>query len=119
MFDLSEIVESHPRLHLIEPQGYISFLSLMMNADFVMTDSGGIQEETTALGVPCLTIRTTTERPVTTTLGTNILIQPEPNAIRKALSDIIESPRKQGQIPPLWDGKTAERIAKIISDILI
>lgn len=118
-FGLSEIVESHPRLHLIEPQGYISFLSLMMNADFVMTDSGGIQEETTALGVPCLTIRTTTERPVTTTLGTNILIQPEPNAIRKALSDIIESPRKQGQIPPLWDGKTSERIAKIIFDILI
>lgn len=118
-FGLSEIVESHPRLHLIEPQGYISFLSLMMNADFVMTDSGGIQEETTALGVPCLTIRTTTERPVTTTLGTNILIQPEPNTIRKALTDIIQLPRKQGQIPPLWDGKTAERIAKIISEILI
>lgn len=117
-FGLSEIVLNHPRLKLIEPQGYISFLSLMMNADFVMTDSGGIQEETTALGIPCLTIRTTTERPITTTLGTNILIQPEPDAIRKALSDIISQPRKQGQIPPLWDGKTSDRIAKIISEIL-
>jgi len=117
-FGLSEIIENHPRLKLIDPQGYINFLSLMMNADFVMTDSGGIQEETTALGVPCLTIRTTTERPITTTLGTNILIQPEPNAIRQALSDIIHLPRKQGQIPPLWDGNTANRIAKIIVEIV-
>ena len=118
IFGLSDIIAAHPRMHFIDPQGYITFLHLMMNADFVMTDSGGIQEETTALGIPCLTIRTTTERPVTTTLGTNILVQPEPVSIRQALHDIINKPRKVGQIPPLWDGKAAERISDIIRNFL-
>ncbi|HRE59199.1 MAG TPA: UDP-N-acetylglucosamine 2-epimerase (non-hydrolyzing) [Candidatus Kapabacteria bacterium] len=118
IFGLSDIIDSHPRMHLIDPQGYITFLHLMMNADFVMTDSGGVQEETTALGVPCLTIRTTTERPITTTLGTNILVQPNPDNIRQALYTMVSQPRKSGQIPPLWDGKAAERIAEIIHNLI-
>ncbi|MBS1536355.1 MAG: UDP-N-acetylglucosamine 2-epimerase (non-hydrolyzing) [Bacteroidetes bacterium] len=111
---LSSIIEQNSNIKLIDPQGYISFLALMKNSDFVMTDSGGIQEETTALGVPCLTIRTTTERPITCEIGTNILIEPTPEAIRIALRTILDSPRKTGQVPPLWDGKAAERIAEII-----
>ncbi len=111
---LSEIIERNPNLKLIDPQGYISFLALMKNSDFVLTDSGGIQEETTALGVPCLTIRTTTERPITCEIGTNTLVEPTSESIRRALSSIIGFPRKEGQIPPLWDGKAAERIAETI-----
>jgi len=111
---LNKIIEQNPNIKLIEPQGYIAFLALLKNSDFVMTDSGGIQEETTALGVPCLTIRTTTERPITCEIGTNILVEPTPEAIRRALRTFLESPRKIGQVPPLWDGKAAERIAEII-----
>lgn len=109
-----ESLAAVPGVHLIEPQGYISFLALMKNADFVLTDSGGIQEETTALGVPCLTLRTTTERPVTCELGTNILIPPTQENIRSAISTMLTSERKTGIVPPLWDGKAAERIAEII-----
>ncbi len=111
---LSGIVESNPNLILIDPQGYIAFLALMKNSDFVLTDSGGIQEETTALGVPCLTIRTTTERPITCEIGTNTLVEPTTEGIRAALRATLNAPAKAGQIPPLWDGKAAERIAHII-----
>lgn len=111
---LQHLVDESPRLHLIEPQGYVNFLALMKNADFVMTDSGGIQEETTALGVPCITLRTTTERPITCTLGTNVLIQPNESAIRAAIHTAIHNPRKQGTVPPLWDGNAAQRITDII-----
>lgn len=102
------------RIILAEPFGYIDFLALMINCDFVLTDSGGIQEETTVLGIPCITIRPTTERPVTVESGTNILIYPEKEKIRKALGEMLSGPRKQGTVPPLWDGKAAERISEII-----
>ncbi len=111
---LNPIIEQNPNLKLIDPQGYISFLALMKNSDFVLTDSGGIQEETTALGVPCMTIRTTTERPITCEIGTNTLVEPTSDSIRHAIDAMLNSPRKTGQIPPLWDGHAAERIAKII-----
>lgn len=118
-FRLDSLVESAPNLKIIEPQGYISFLALMLNSDFVLTDSGGIQEETTALGVSCLTMRTTTERPITCNIGTNLLVKPEPDFLRIALQDILNKPRKVGAIPQLWDGKAAERITKIIAKQLL
>jgi UDP-N-acetylglucosamine 2-epimerase (non-hydrolysing) len=104
---------------LIEPQGYISFLALMKNADYVMTDSGGIQEETTALGIPCLTLRTTTERPSTVDLGTNILIPPTEEAIHDEVRALHRGQRKQGTVPPLWDGHAAERITQIITQKIL
>ncbi len=110
---LGEGVDSS-RIILTEPVGYIDFLALMENSDFVLTDSGGIQEETTVLGVPCITIRPSTERPVTCELGTNVLVYPSEENIRKALEEMLTLPRKSGTIPPLWDGHTAERIADII-----
>ncbi len=115
-FGLSELVDSIDKLIFIDPLGYIDFLSLMMKADFVLTDSGGIQEETTALGVPCITIRPTTERPITCEVGTNILIQPVPEKIQTAVDDMLNKPRKKGEIPYLWDGRAAERIAEIVSE---
>lgn len=113
-YGFADIIRQGKELIITHPKGYIDFLALMKDADFVLTDSGGIQEETTVLGVPCITARTTTERPVTVELGTNILIQPNPQAISKALHDIVHLPRKKGSIPPLWDGKAAERIAEIL-----
>ena len=113
-YGLASIILEGKNLLITHPKGYIDFLALMKNADFVLTDSGGIQEETTVLGVPCITARTTTERPVTVELGTNILIDPSAESIRKALHDIVHSPRKKGSIPPLWDGNAADRIASII-----
>ena len=113
-FGLSSLVDNNPGLILTDPLGYVDFLGLMMNSDFVLTDSGGIQEETTALGIPCITIRTTTERPVTVDMGTNILIKPEEAVIRETLNDMFDKPRKKGKIPKYWDGKAAERITEII-----
>ncbi len=117
-FGLLTVIESSPRFILTEPQGYVNFLALMMNARFVMTDSGGVQEETTALGVPCLTLRTTTERPATCEYGTNILVPPTQEniqtALHNALKDIFRTDGVPASVPPLWDGKAAERIATII-----
>lgn len=117
-FGFNEFTESIDNLTLLEPLGYIDFLSLMMDADFILTDSGGIQEETTALGVPCLTMRTTTERPVTIEEGTNILIQPEADIIRREFKKIISGDKKAGRIPKLWDGKAADRIAEILTKLV-
>ena len=115
-FGLLGRIEQHPRFILTEPQGYVNFLALMMNARFVMTDSGGVQEETTALGVSCLTLRTTTERPITCEIGTNILIPPTTENIRTALRKALqETAPPSYTLPPLWDGKAAERIAAIIA----
>lgn len=115
---LQSLIEANPRVHLIDPQGYVHFLALMKNADFVMTDSGGIQEETTVLGIPCITLRTTTERPSTCTLGTNILIAPTEENIRREINTMLHGERKKGSIPPLWDGNAAGRIASIIVEHL-
>ena len=101
-------------LHLLGPMPYIEFLALQRRAAVVITDSGGIQEETTYLGVPCLTMRDNTERPVTVTLGTNTLIGQDKSKLQTELSKIIEGKGKSGRVPPLWDGHASERIARIV-----
>lgn len=98
-------------MKLIEPLGYLEFLALQGGARFVITDSGGIQEETTCLGVPCVTLRKNTERPITITQGTNILAGDDPSRVPAIVDDILAGRSKKGTIPPLWDGKAAERIA--------
>jgi UDP-N-acetylglucosamine 2-epimerase (non-hydrolysing) len=113
-FGLLSQIQQTRGFHVIEPQGYVDFLALTMHARLVVTDSGGVQEETTALGVPCLTLRTTTERPVTCERGTNTLVQPERENIRAALIHAFAEPSEQAAVPPLWDGKAAERIAAIL-----
>jgi UDP-N-acetylglucosamine 2-epimerase (non-hydrolysing) len=106
----------HPGLHLIEPLGYLDFLSLTADAGAVLTDSGGIQEETTYLGVPCFTLRANTERPVTLTSGTNTLLGLDPAAIARIPVLLGERGPAPAQPPPLWDGRASERIADVILD---
>jgi len=102
-------------LILLPPQGYLQFLKLMDNATLIITDSGGIQEETTFLGVPCLTFRDTTERPITVELGTNFLMEDlNPETVRIQMEAILKGKAKKGIIPPFWDGQAADRIASII-----
>jgi len=101
-------------LHLLEPLPYIEFLALQRRAKVVITDSGGIQEETTYLGVPCLTIRKNTERPITVDLGTNVLVGQDRNKLRSEITKILEGKAKPGVIPPLWDGHAGDRIAQIL-----
>jgi UDP-N-acetylglucosamine 2-epimerase (non-hydrolysing) len=105
-----------PNLHLLEPLGYIDFMALTAHAAVVITDSGGVQEETTWLGIPCLTVRPNTERPVTITQGTNRLIQPTTEAIRAAADDALHTGTDPGR-PELWDGATAPRIVDAIVDV--
>jgi UDP-N-acetylglucosamine 2-epimerase (non-hydrolysing) len=107
----------YPNLHFIEPQGYLEFNFLVERARAVVTDSGGITEETTVMGVPCMTLRDTTERPETITEGTNELIGTDPKAIKPAMEKLFSGNWKKGKIPNLWDGKTAERIVEIILDL--
>ncbi|MBN2482055.1 MAG: UDP-N-acetylglucosamine 2-epimerase (non-hydrolyzing) [Bacteroidales bacterium] len=99
---------------LTEPLGYIEFLALIQKASLVVTDSGGIQEETTFLSVPCITIRDNTERPVTVSEGTNYLAGTQLKGVERLVEDILKGSAKKGKIPELWDGKTAERIVKIV-----
>jgi UDP-N-acetylglucosamine 2-epimerase (non-hydrolysing) len=101
-------------IHAIDPLGYVDFLALMSKANYVMTDSGGIQEETSVLGIPCLTLRDTTERPITLTQGTNILVPNNKKKIVEATRYILKEPKQKANYPKLWDGKTAERIVKIL-----
>ena len=109
--------EPSANLQIWEPQSYLQFLGLQQRATVVITDSGGIQEETTFLGVPCLTLRESTERPVTVTLGTNLVLAHDFGRLRQEVSAILQGRRKQGSIPPLWDGKAAERIAGVICGV--
>jgi UDP-N-acetylglucosamine 2-epimerase (non-hydrolysing) len=102
-------------LVLIEPLGYLDFLSLLTDARAVLTDSGGIQEETTYLGVPCFTLRANTERPVTVELGTNTLLGLDPAAIAEIPATLAARPTTPSEPPPLWDGHAAERIADILA----
>jgi UDP-N-acetylglucosamine 2-epimerase (non-hydrolysing) len=102
-------------LYIIDPLGYMDFLSLELNAKFILTDSGGIQEESTVLGVPCLTLRDNTERPITVTQGTNTIVGTKKESILKAVYKIMNGKTKKGEIPELWDGKTAQRIVKILN----
>jgi UDP-N-acetylglucosamine 2-epimerase (non-hydrolysing) len=118
-FGLYEELEAIEGLKLLGPQGYLQFLKLMDNAALIITDSGGIQEETTYLQVPCMTFRDTTERPVTVELGTNFLMKDlNPETVRIQMEDILNGNAKQGVIPPLWDGKASERIADILVEKL-
>jgi UDP-N-acetylglucosamine 2-epimerase (non-hydrolysing) len=107
-------IKHHPELRLISPIGYLDFLCLLSKATLVLTDSGGIQEETTALGVPCLTLRTNTERPITISEGTNLLVGTDPASIVAAARDVLAGKGKAGRVPPLWDGHAAERIVDIL-----
>lgn len=101
-------------LRLLDPVGYLDFLKLMENAQLVLTDSGGIQEETTFLGIPCLTLRENTERPITIEIGTNQLCGLDVTSITLKAFEVLEGKAKRGSVPQFWDGKTGERIAEII-----
>jgi UDP-N-acetylglucosamine 2-epimerase (non-hydrolysing) len=107
----------HNKLHTVEPLGYLEFNYLVENALAVLTDSGGITEETTVLGIPCMTLRNSTERPETVYLGTNELIGTDPNAIKPALDRLFAGVWKKGVIPERWDGNTAKRIVSILKEI--
>jgi len=107
-------IKYHPQLRLIPPLGYLDFLCLLSKATLALTDSGGIQEETTALGVPCLTLRENTERPVTVSCGTNVLVGTNPSKIVAAAEQILRGDGKKGRTPPLWDGHAAERVVEIL-----
>jgi UDP-N-acetylglucosamine 2-epimerase (non-hydrolysing) len=100
--------------HLLDPVPYIEFLALQRRSSVVITDSGGIQEETTYLRVPCLTLRNNTERPVTVELGTNVLLGQDTTRLRVELTKILEGKGKAGTIPPQWDGRASERIADVL-----
>jgi UDP-N-acetylglucosamine 2-epimerase (non-hydrolysing) len=128
--DLSVIFPAHPRtrkriadfglhadqLQILDPLSYLEFLGMQSRATVVITDSGGVQEETTYLGVPCLTLRENTERPVTVSLGTNVLVGRDPDKLRSELSRVLAGEAKKGTIPPLWDGHAGERIAALVAD---
>lgn len=127
--DLSVIFPAHPRtrkriadfglhadqLQILDPLSYLEFLAMQSRATVVITDSGGIQEETTYLGVPCLTLRENTERPITVSLGTNVLVGRDPEKLRSELARILAGQAKKGTIPPLWDGHAGARIAALLA----
>ena len=112
--DVAVNLPASDKLLLLEPKPYIDFLALQRRATAVITDSGGIQEETTYLGIPCITVRENTERPVTVSEGTNVLVGRDLEWLRSELEKILDGKRKPHRIPALWDGKASERIAKII-----
>jgi len=116
---LATLNVGHQQLHTIEPLGYLEFNYLVENALVVITDSGGITEETTVMGVPCMTLRDNTERPETVDLGTNELIGTNPKSIKPALEKLFAGEWKKGSIPELWDGNTAKRIVSILKKMQI
>jgi UDP-N-acetylglucosamine 2-epimerase (non-hydrolysing) len=111
---IAEFGTTVEKLHLLAPLPYIEFLALQRRAAIVITDSGGIQEETTYLGIPCLTVRDNTERPVTLTSGTNVLVGQDRTKLISEVTKILKGNGKQGAIPPLWDGHAGDRIADIL-----
>ena len=113
---LDKRVEEMPGLCLTNPLGYLDFLKLMSNARVVLTDSGGLQEETTVLQIPCLTLRENTERPITTVFGSNQVVGTNPATIIEAYKRAVNGDRREPVIPPLWDGRAAERIVRILLD---
>jgi UDP-N-acetylglucosamine 2-epimerase (non-hydrolysing) len=115
MLELAGI--SAPNLHVMEPMGYLEFNYMVKNAKAVITDSGGITEETTVMGIPCMTLRDSTERPETCTIGTNELLGTDPSAIAPAMETLFSGNWKKGSIPVLWDGMTAPRIVHHIIEL--
>ena len=115
----SELNIKADNLHIVDPMGYLEFNYLVKYAKAVITDSGGITEETTVMGIPCITLRDNTERPETCTIGTNELIGTNPKAIKPTLDKLFSGNWKEGDVPDRWDGKTAERIVKVISELRI
>lgn len=127
--DLTVVFPAHPRtrqrisdfglsaehLQLVDPLPYLEFVNLQSRATVVITDSGGIQEESTYLGIPCLTLRENTERPITVSLGTNVLVGRDPDKLRSELALVVAGKAKRGVVPPLWDGHTGERIASLLA----
>jgi len=107
-----------PGLRLLEPMGYLEFLALTSQARLILTDSGGLQEESTALGVPCLTLRENTERPITVTVGTNLVVGTDPERIQREATRVFQGQGKRGRLPERWDGHTAERIAALYEDFV-
>ena len=107
-------IEMHPRIQIMEPMSYLPFLGLVARSRMVLTDSGGIQEETTVLGVPCLTMRHNTERPITCEIGTNVLVGIDPQRILQEANSILEGGAPHGAIPEKWDGNAAERIVDVL-----
>ncbi|HVW38922.1 MAG TPA: UDP-N-acetylglucosamine 2-epimerase, partial [Pirellulales bacterium] len=103
-----------PNLRLIDPLGYLDFMKLLSHSRLVLTDSGGIQEETTVLGVPCLTLRNNTERPATVEQGTNQLVGMDPERIIVAALDALSRPKSSGRIPDQWDGRAASRVVDVL-----
>ena len=112
--ELFDIVRPAAKVRLIDPLSYLPFLALQRSAALVITDSGGVQEETTYLGIPCLTVRENTERPVTVAIGTNTLVGRDMPQLQTHAAHILSGKGKQSQVPPLWDGHTSERIAQVI-----
>ncbi len=101
-------------MQIVEPQDYLDFLRLMAEARVVLTDSGGVQEETTALGTPCFTLRDSTERPVTVTHGTNTMVGADREVILREVLRALDGDSKRGNVPELWDGHTAGRVADVL-----
>jgi UDP-N-acetylglucosamine 2-epimerase (non-hydrolysing) len=117
-FGLEERIRRIPGIRLLEPLGYLEFLNLMENAGLVLTDSGGIQEETTFLGVPCLTLRENTERPATITSGTNELVQLDAASVAERVRAVFNGGASSGTVPHLWDGRASERVVEVLENVL-
>jgi UDP-N-acetylglucosamine 2-epimerase (non-hydrolysing) len=117
-FGLDESFRGNSRIRMTEPLDYFAFQKLIKSSRFILTDSGGIQEESTFLQVPCLTLRPNTERPVTVTLGSNELLPFDIEIIKERMLQISDGTYKKGQVPPLWDGRATERIFEALSKTL-
>jgi UDP-N-acetylglucosamine 2-epimerase (non-hydrolysing) len=118
-FGLASQLDKAIRIVQSPPLGYLDFLAVTSQAKVIITDSGGLQEESTALGIPCLTVRTNTERPVTITEGTSTLVGNSPDRLRQSLNEVLDGTYKVGHCPALWDGRAAERIAQILAQSVL
>ena len=116
-FGLGDMISAMKNLIIVEPLGYLKFMGLMINSKFVLTDSGGMQTESTVLGIPCLTMRENTERPETLEIGTNTLVGNDTQLIIEESRKILDGNGKTGSYPEIWDGHTAERIAKLLDNL--
>ncbi len=112
---IAEFALKTDQLRVLDPLPYVDFLALQARAAVVITDSGGIQEETTYLGVPCLTMRVNTERPITVTVGTNVQVGSDPEKLRAEMARVLAAQWKKGTVPPLWDGRAGERVAQVVA----